>query len=256
MSARGWVVLLSTMCVPGAATGQDLTGRVTEVGDGAALVTFPLRPDVEICERGVRMGERRIGFRDLGRDGECTDGPATVELRVRGGAVTDFELIEPDEQPSAGASDLGSVTAAEAARFFLSLARGSDTQASVEGAVFVAALADVDTLGLDLLELARDRALDEDVRGEALFWLGQEAGLAASEGIARIAADEEEDQEVREAAVFALSQRPADESVPALIEIARTAHEGETRRSAMFWLAQSEDERVLDFFEEILLGRR
>lgn len=29
----------------------------------------------------------------------------------------------------------------------------------------------------------------------------------------------------------------------------------ETRRSAMFWLAESEDERVYAFFEEILLGR-
>ena len=39
------------------------------------------------------------------------------------------------------------------------------------------------------------------------------------------------------------------------MEIAETAREGDTRRSAMFWLAQSKDERVFAFFERILLGK-
>ena len=56
-------------------------------------------------------------------------------------------------------------------------------------------------------------------------------------------------------AIFALSQRPHDEAVPALIEVARTGAAGETRRTTMFWLAQVEDEHVVGFFEEILLGR-
>ena len=58
------------------------------------------------------------------------------------------------------------------------------------------------------------------------------------------------------AAVFALSQRPDDEAVPILMDVARTAADAETRRTAMFWLAQSEDDRVLSFFESILTGRR
>ena len=97
--------------------------------------------------------------------------------------------------------------------------------------------------------------LRQDVRGAALFWLGQEAGDAVTTGIAAIAADEREEQDVREAAIFALSQRPGDIGVEPLMELARTAREAETRRAAMFWLAQSEDPRVLAFFEEILLGR-
>jgi HEAT repeat protein len=103
--------------------------------------------------------------------------------------------------------------------------------------------------------LARDRSLDEDVRTSALFWVGQEAADAVTEGLAEVALDEDEDQDVRDAAVFALSQRPADEAVPILMEIARTAPHIQTRRSAMFWLAQSKDERVYAFFEEILLAR-
>jgi len=66
---------------------------------------------------------------------------------------------------------------------------------------------------------------------------------------------EDEDQEVRNAAIFALSQRPDDEGLPALMELARTGAHAETRKTAMFWLAQSGDERVVAFFEEILLRR-
>jgi hypothetical protein len=39
------------------------------------------------------------------------------------------------------------------------------------------------------------------------------------------------------------------------MEVARTAPQSETREAAMFWLAQSKDERVVAFFEEILLGK-
>ncbi len=35
----------------------------------------------------------------------------------------------------------------------------------------------------------------------------------------------------------------------------REAAQAETRRSALFWLAQSEDPRVVPFLEEILVGR-
>ncbi len=73
--------------------------------------------------------------------------------------------------------------------------------------------------------------------------------------LADVARDEDEEQDIRDAAVFALSQRPSDEGVPVLMELARTANEAKTRTSAMFWLAQSEDGRVLAFFEEILVGR-
>ncbi len=57
---------------------------------------------------------------------------------------------------------------------------------------------------------------------------------------------------MRKPAVFALSQRPAEEGVPALIRIARTNRHPELRKTALFWLGQSEDPRALALFEEIL----
>jgi HEAT repeat protein len=57
---------------------------------------------------------------------------------------------------------------------------------------------------------------------------------------------------VRKQAVFALSQRPTDEGVPALIRVVRTSPSGELRKSALFWLGQSDDPRALTLFEELL----
>ena len=52
--------------------------------------------------------------------------------------------------------------------------------------------------------------------------------------------------------MFALSQRSGNEGVPAVIRIARTNPDPELRKSALFWLGQSEDPRALTLFEEIL----
>jgi HEAT repeat protein len=86
----------------------------------------------------------------------------------------------------------------------------------------------------------------------AVFWLGQAAETAAGKALDSIARDQRGDLEVRKHAVFALSQRSASEAVPALIRIARSNPEPELRKTALFWLGQSEDPRAVDLFEEIL----
>ena len=53
--------------------------------------------------------------------------------------------------------------------------------------------------------------------------------------------------------MFALSQRPPEEGVPALIRIARTNQHPELRKTALFWLGQSEDPRAISLFEELLM---
>ncbi len=92
----------------------------------------------------------------------------------------------------------------------------------------------------------------EETRRQAVFWLGQAAGDEAVKGLDSIATDGGGDIEIRKQAVFALSQRPADEGVPILIRIARSNRHPELRKSALFWLGQSEDPRALTLFEEIL----
>jgi hypothetical protein len=244
--------VLLLLGAPLAAAGQGLEGRITGGGDGVARMSFPARPGVEICEQGIRLfGER------AGRDGKvrgemaCAPGPVVVEVQVRGGEVTDVDVLDRGHPRAPEARDLGTVSASEAVAFLLESARRG-----AEEAILPAMMADVGEVWKEVLRIAEDGGVDADVRSTALFWLGQEAADAATVGLAGVAADEDEDREVRAAAIFALSQRPEEEGVPILMELARTAREPETRKTAFFWLAQSHDGRVVPFFREVLLRGR
>jgi len=108
------------------------------------------------------------------------------------------------------------------------------------------------TVWPELLRIARDPAIPLDTRRQAVFWVGQAAGEAAGHGLDSVVVDNRGDLEIRKQAVFALSQRPDQQSVPALIRIARANPPAELRKTALFWLGQSEDPRALQLFEEIL----
>lgn len=267
MKAGSWLALLVLAAAPGVAVGvapglaagQELGRRVAEIDDGAVRFSFDVREGVEICSRGVRVHEDRMRWSGRGRWGDedvCRDGPARVELRVENGMVRSVELLRLGEEGTRDARSLGLVAPGEAVRYLVGLARTGAHRRAAKDAIFPAILADVPEIWPDLLALAKEREVPSAVRASALFWLGQEAAEAATGGLADVAFAEDEDQEVRDAAVFALSQRPTDEGLPVLMELARTADQAKTRRTAFFWLAQSDDPRVISFFEEVLLGRR
>ena len=251
------LIALVAAFAPQAASAQ-LAERVREVEDGSVRFSYETKPGVEICDQGVQIGDHRMSWHvndDDDRGRNCRFGVAEVELRMRDGQVRDVELVRELDDRRADAVELGEVDADEAARYLLSLAYDGATTDAAEDAILPAMLADATEAWRPLLDIAKDRSVDEDVRKGATFWLGQEAADAATEGLSGLALDEDEDQEIRDAAIFALSQRPADEAIPTLIEVARTGREADTRRTAMFWLAQSDDDRVVAFFEQILLGR-
>jgi hypothetical protein len=185
----------------------------------------------------------------------CRRGVAEVELDVRDSVVREVEVVTDLDDRRSNAVDLGQVTPGQAAAYLLSLAYRGATDGGAEDAIVPARIADVDEVWRGLLEIARDRSVNEGVRKSTLFWLGQEAADAATAGLADVASDEDEEQEIRNSAIFALSQRSDGEAVPVLMDLARTGEHPETRRTAMFWLAQSDDPRVVKFFEDVLLRR-
>ena len=124
-----------------------------------------------------------------------------------------------------------------------------------EEAIVPATLADSVTTWPALLRLTRNGALPEKTRRSAVFWLGQQAGDRVTSELSAFVSDGDENRELRKHAVFALSQRPRDEAVPELVRIARSHRDPEIRKTAMFWLGQSQDPRALAFFEEVLRGR-
>ena len=98
--------------------------------------------------------------------------------------------------------------------------------------------------------LARSHAT-ASIRGEAIFWLAQMAGLKVASAITS-AIDTDPDTEVKKRAVFALSQLPKDQGVPLLIDVARKNPNPAVKKQAIFWLGQSKDPRAIDFFADIL----
>ncbi|HEU5040384.1 MAG TPA: HEAT repeat domain-containing protein [Gemmatimonadales bacterium] len=239
--------------LPSAAAAQSLAERVRAAGDGALRLSFASRPGVCGSGSSITVIDHDDNDRDSEWEGDCERGPVRVSFRVQGGRVTAAETRVGGRwrDSAAGGTDLGLAPAKEAAALLLDLARGAGDE---EGGDLISAatLADSAVVWPTLLELARDRALPTETRRQAVFWLGQAAGEAATRGLDSIVGDDRDDLEVREHAVFALSQRPGGEGVSALIRIARTSPHPELRRKALFWLGQTEDPRALALFEDLL----
>lgn len=252
------LVTMAATFAPGGIVSGQIGQRIADADDGTIRIAYAVKPGVEICDRGVRRGGDRMMWRSGGRydPGACVTDTVEVDLEVRDGSVRTIEVVRPSETPPADLrGPVERLDADEAVAFLLGLARDGASPGAAEDAVFPATLADVPDAWRDLIGLARDPAVLRGVRKNALFWVGQEAAEAATEELSGVALADDEEQDVREAAIFALSQRPENQAIGSLIEIARSAEQAESRKSAMFWLAQSEDERVVAFFEAILLGR-
>jgi hypothetical protein len=234
--------------LPAALGAQSLARRVEAAGDGTVRLSFASRPGV--CGTGTSITIDDDGDGDW--ESDCERGPVRVSLRISGRRITGAETRVGGRwrEGRADVTDLGLVPAREAAALMLELA----PRAGEDGGELITAatLADSAVVWPGLLRLARDGALPMETRRQAVFWLSQASGDAATRGLDSIVVDDRGDLEVREHAVFALSQRPAEEGVPALIRVARTSPHPELRRKALFWLGQSEDPRALALFEELL----
>jgi HEAT repeat protein len=184
-------------------------------------------------------------------ESDCQAGPVRVALRMRDRHVVGLRTyVGGAWRPSTTATDLGLVRPQEAAAYLIRLARKAG---DIEGdPVLPAALADSVTIWPSLLRLARDGTLPLERRRTAVFWLSQAAEAAAGTALDSVVNDQTGDREVRKQAVFALAQRASSEGVPALIHIVRSNPDPELRKTALFWLGQSDDPRALDLFEEIL----
>ena len=213
-------------------------------------LSYASRPGV--C--GGSNGNITMSDGDDERDGwtsDCEQGPVRVAITLSDGAVTQLTTrVGGRWLPRNGVTDLGMVSAPEASQLMLAIARKGGRAA--EDAIMPAMLADSVTIWPDLIKLAKNPNANTDVRKSAVFWVGQAAANAATAGLVEVVGDAAVNQDVREAAVFALSQRPNDEGVPALLAAARTDKDAKIRRSAIFWLGQSEDPRALAYFEEVL----
>ena len=89
------------------------------------------------------------------------------------------------------------------------------------------------------------------MRKQALFFAGM-SDLSTTD-LLEVYNSMPDDPELRKHMLIVLGQRMDDESaVTHLLQIARTEKDPEIRRTALFWLSQSDDPRVTEMLEELL----
>jgi len=256
-------LLLAGILPPVALAAQDATQRVAQVRRGQVRFTVTLRP--EVCGSGQNVWRTRDGrsrttwgertSRDVEYDVDCDSGPGRIVIDKDEGNVEDLRFYVGGRWRSReGVTDLGAVSAREAAAVLLSVARTNDGKAG-RNAIFPLTLIDSIDVWRDLMRLARDDSRPRETRRQSVFWLGQLAEGPATAGLDELVGEAALDRDVREQAIFALSQRPKDEGIPALVKVVRTSKDPELRKKALFWLGQSGDPRALQLIEELLAGR-
>jgi HEAT repeat protein len=241
------------------AQAQSISRRVTDAPDGEVRFTYATRAGV--CGDGrntVALGHAFYVYPNMEGYGRfsgirCEPGPARAALTVRGGEVTAF-------RPRVGGSwgdadgritDLGTVSAADAARYFFSLARSSATPSVARRALLGAAIADSVSIAPEMLALGGEVTRNTTVRTAALHWAGQLGDASVVRSLESIARGDEEFK-IRDAAVAALAQVPDDGGTPALIGIARSDLEPRVRKTAAFWLGQSENPKAHAALRDII----
>ncbi len=203
-----------------------------------------------VCGNGQNINSRRSDNADW--DWDCEPGPVRVVLTKSGSAITRVRTFVGGRWRAASrVTDLGTVSASEAADYLTGLVRRGGDRASRD-AVMPASIADSADVWPALIDVARDANRPRRTRRVALQWVGMAAGDIVTEGQT---VTDDADRETREQAVFAVSQLPKDQGVPLLIEVARSHRDPQVRSKALFWLGQSGDARAIDLFEELLRGR-
>lgn len=257
------VVAAATLSVAITATeakAQSIARAVSQMRDGKVRVSFAARPDVCGYGNGISRGDNnRMNWSsnnystDVVYDEECSHTPVRVVLGVEDGKVRRIRTYVGGRwrREENSVTDVGTVSAREATDYLLNLA-ATDEGPAARDAILPITLADSVVVWPRLLRIARDDSRSRSVKQQALFWVGQAAADKVSPPESRYKIRGTDDEEIKKSAVFALSQRRKDESVPALIRVARENRDPEVRKSALFWLGQTADPRAISLFEEIL----
>jgi hypothetical protein len=234
-----------------AAGAQSLAQRVAAAGPGEVRMTYATRAGV--CGDGgktVAVGDVFTMYPSMESYGHwtstrCKPGVARVSLQKGANGV---ESVRTRVGGSWDTStdrvvDLGTVSAPQAATFFLDLAGTLDGNLA-RNTLLAAAIADSIDINSRLLALAQRSSSPTETRRRAVSWLGEFADGSFAKPLAELAKTDSDDKKsIADAAVAALSRLPDGAGTPALIEIAHTSPSDRLRGKAVFWLGQSDDPR-------------
>ena len=247
---------------PAVGGAQSLAQRVRSAGDGLVQFSYPAR-------EGVCAGRHYISYGDshysgtfngsvteaLQRD-PCEPGPVRVVIALADGEVVDVDTYVARQEGGAGARDLGTVGAQEAADYLLSLAATSEGKPGRES-LLPAMLADGAEIFQPLSSIARDVTRPRDTRRSALSYLGRRIGTQginaerATAVLLEVARDGNDQQDVRRQALAVLGRLEDGAGVPALMELARGTQDVWVQKEATAALARSGDPRALDYLRQV-----
>lgn len=249
------LLALTALVASAAATAplgaQSLANRVAGAGDGEVRMEYATRAGVcGDAKDVVALNRTLYVYPSMESHGtwsgvRCDHGRARVSIttsarqveRIRtyiGGAWT---------APGGRVTDLGTVSAKEAAAYFFSIAEKMDGR-SARNALLPAVIADsVDALP-SLLRIAQRSSIADETRRRATHWLGELGDASMIGPLEQLARADDSEDGVGQAALYALSELPDGAGIPSLIRFARSPGSVEFRGKAVFWLGQADDKRA------------
>jgi hypothetical protein len=252
--------LAAALMLPWTATvaQAQLAQLVGRAPDGLIRLSFATRP--QVCGDGTFVGEdtprgfRMYSFHDNGYGTqtlqdvapECRNGPMLMVVTKANGQVTDLDVaVGVHWRPRPGATDLGTVSAPQAATWLLDLAQKTSSDQMQSVAFLAAGAADSTRIADRLLTMVRDRGFPADTRSRAIRWLGDAARREgrsndADDLLRRLIRSNDETRSVRERAIRELDTTSANEAF--LKDAYRTLGETELRERIIRTLGASAKE--------------
>jgi len=92
---------------------------------------------------------------------------------------------------------------------------------------------------------------DNDIRENAVFWLGEHDNESSIEFILNVA-NKDKSNDVQEKAVFALYLMESEKAENALINLAKNSNKRSIKKKAIFWLGQKAAQKSAEVLEEII----
>ena len=182
---------------------------------------------------------------------DCDPGPVRVAVHKRNGQVRDLRTYVGGRwREREGITDVGEVPAAEAVEYLVSVAETVDGEPGAEAVMAIAIAADVSVWPI-LARLARDEDRPGELRGRAVFWLGE----FPDDGVVDVLVDileSEAVQAIKDQAIHALSRHDSDRSQRLLRAIAMDHNAvRHLRERAVFWLGQTRREANAEFLRDL-----
>ena len=245
---------LALIAAAGSVGAQTVERRVAGAPDGNVTFSFASRADV--CGDGrnfIRADDMWMGsFNDGVRAQACERGPIRVLLTSDGRDIIRITTFAGPVAEEPGATNLGTVPAADAAAWLLGIASRVDGRPGRE-AIMPAALADSALVTRELLAIARNVDRSRELRRSALSWVvrrrgerGELSGEEVSRTLVTIARDENEVRTVRDQALSSLARLESASSLDALVSMTTGTTEAWLARRAVEVMASSGDPRAHD----------